>query len=779
MSELYMIGNTHFDPVWEWTWDEAMASIRATFRSALDRMEEYPDFQYSFSSPPVFEWIKSTDPYMFSKIRQRVAEGRWELCEGWWNQPDCFSASGESYVRQGLYGQQYLLKNFGTRSKCAFNTDSFGHPDMLPQILKKSGIKYYCLCRPEERHHKLSSPLFGWRSRDGSEITAFRIGGAAGAGWAKDTESLLKGIDRSGEDLLVVYGVTDHGGAPTKRSIEVIEKCEYAHFDSVEGYFKRHLHPECTFEGEFLTGDFGVYCNASRVKRLNRQAEYALLNAERASVIAGEITVMRLAQCWQDVLFNQFHDILGGSSIKAAYPYARQLYGRAISTADEITHLSLQNVTANLKMPGENPTTEWNLVLWNLNGCEYNGYVEAEVQWVHEFDWYSGKIVLEDDDHVSYEAQIIAERSAIPGFRSRFIFKTRLPSLGCKCFKVVKTGEAFKREIKPDAFCIATDNYSYVISEKNGSITEVLDKNGERVFNDLLVPECFRDDGDVWCFNTDSYGEGLGYFSLVKCELIESGELIDRLKLKLKYGDSILYLTYTFYRGEKYFDLDYSVNWNEEHTVFKLVSRVSNKSAEVSTPYSHMLRGESKADRPMGEWIKCGKLLIITDSCFAYDLHDGKLGLTVLRSPIYGDLRIGELQSRDYEVMEQGITEGQLRVFPEGDRLYMQNEAVRFNNKPIVICESNHDGRRAPNEGILAVDSESIFVGAVKHSEDRQSVIVRLVDFSGEARFSKLIAFGREYSFMLEANEIKTLRITGESIAEEDLIESICDPRRK
>ena len=106
MGQFFMIGNTHFDPVWLWTWDEAMAGIRATFRSALDRMNEHNDFIYSFATPPVFEWIRNVDPAMFEEIKQRVKEGRWELAEGWWVQPDCYSASGESSVRQGLYGQK-------------------------------------------------------------------------------------------------------------------------------------------------------------------------------------------------------------------------------------------------------------------------------------------------------------------------------------------------------------------------------------------------------------------------------------------------------------------------------------------------------------------------------------------------------------------------------------------------------------------------------------------------------------------------------------------------
>ena len=80
---VYFIGNTHYDPVWLWTWDEALASIRSTFRSALDRMNEYPDYTYSFCTPAVFEMIEKVDPGLFEEIKRRVSEGRWELQEGW------------------------------------------------------------------------------------------------------------------------------------------------------------------------------------------------------------------------------------------------------------------------------------------------------------------------------------------------------------------------------------------------------------------------------------------------------------------------------------------------------------------------------------------------------------------------------------------------------------------------------------------------------------------------------------------------------------------------
>ena len=309
MKKLYMIGNTHFDPVWLWKWDEAMSSIRATFRSALDRMKEDENFIYSFATPPVFEWIKRTDPDMFEEIKMRVAEGRWDICEGWWVQPDCYSATGESYVRQGLYGQKYLKENFGKISDTVFNIDSFGHSPALPQILVKSHIKNYCFVRPEKHHVPLDSQLFKWKGIDGSEILAYR----AEQAYKKTVTDAVKAQSDKTTDNLIVYGVTDHGGAPTKKLIAEINETKNAEFSTVSRFFDEHKECDYTVSDELLTGDFGPYSNHPRIKRLNRVAEYSVLNAEKASVIAENVKKEALEKCWHDILYNQFHDILGGA----------------------------------------------------------------------------------------------------------------------------------------------------------------------------------------------------------------------------------------------------------------------------------------------------------------------------------------------------------------------------------------------------------------------------------------------------------------------------------
>ena len=170
-----MIGNAHIDPVWLWQWPEGYQEVRATFQSAIDRMEEYPDFVFTCDSVVFFEWVEESDPALFEQIRRRVAEGRFQIVGGWWVEPDCNIPSGESFVRQALYGQRYLREKFGITATTGANVDSFGHNASIPQILRRSGADSYVFLRPGPEEVELESPLFWWESPDGSRVLAYRI----------------------------------------------------------------------------------------------------------------------------------------------------------------------------------------------------------------------------------------------------------------------------------------------------------------------------------------------------------------------------------------------------------------------------------------------------------------------------------------------------------------------------------------------------------------------------------------------------------------------------
>ena len=760
MRKLYMIGNTHFDPVWLWKWDEAMASIRATFRAALDRMKEDPDFIYSFSTPPVFEWIAETCPEMLEEIRARVAEGRWELSEGWWLQPDCYSASGESYIRQGLYGQKYLLEKFGKISDTVFNIDSFGHTPSLPQILKKSHISNYCFVRPESRHLPLKHPLFLWEGIDGSKIPTYRAAGV----YKETIEKALSRQENDTDDAMIVYGVTDHGGAPTKALLREIHALENARFSTVSAFFNDHKDELPTYFGELLTKDFGPYSNYPKIKRDNRLAEYAVTNAEKASLIAQRDDSLPLSNCWKDILFNQFHDILGGACIRDAYVDAQNTLGRATQTANEILHFRLQSLTSKIRMLGENPKDIWNLVLWNLNGSPFDGYVEAEVQWAHEFPWYDKGICLEDEHGNRFACQIIASKAVIPGFRSRFVFRAQIPSMGYKVFRVIKTEEEPIRHAR-DPFDFETNRMHVQFDRKSGTIHRVVDKKTkELLYSDILRPIARYDDGDTWAFNVDGYSQSGKAFTLDELKIVESGEIRTTVKATYTWRRSLLTVYYTFYESETYFDVRYAVNWNEKHYVLKLESTVASCKTVAAIPFGSVTREETKADVPMANLVRGGEISYLTDSIFSYNAHGGTLGLTVLRSPIWGDLRISDIDyDDDYEIMSQGITEGRLRI----TRTPVSHCAVdELINPPIVIVEANHGGTLPAEHSYLHIEGDGIELSAMKKWEYGNAEIIRVYESEGSAKNATLVCGDQRYSFLIKPYEIKTWKKEPQGLTE-------------
>ncbi|MBE7042171.1 MAG: hypothetical protein E7399_01575 [Ruminococcaceae bacterium] len=784
MKNIVMIGSTHFDPVWTWTWEEGMASIHSTFRSALDRMKEDEEFIYSFSTPPVFEWIREIDPAMFEEIKERVKEGRWELCEGWWVQPDCFTGCGESYVRQSLYGQLYLKEQFGRYSRSVFNVDSFGHNSQIPQILKKSHMDYYCMCRPEQWFFELDSPYFWWEGKDGSRVQTFRIGQYSEI-YNKDMRTNVALAESNMKDApcdeMMVYGITNHGGAPTKKAISDIHELngekEYSlPFSTVAGYFEMQEEPSHTVSTEMITKNFGPYVNLSGIKQKNRTAEYAVLNAEKTALLAETLLNIPykkevFASCWKDILFNHFHDILGGASTKEVYVDANNQLGRVIFTANERMHLNLQAITKKINTPGKNPENPWNVVVWNLEETPYHGYLEAEMQWLHEFPAYSEGIVLEDEDGTRYPCQIILETSVIPGFRSRVLFKAEIPSVGYKLFKVIQTGEQQKK--RQFTTQIETEEFSVQIDETTGFISSIYSKKLNKTFADLLVPKCFEDEADNEGFSATTYGKELEGFTLLELQTLESGPARWVLKADFGFRTSLVSMYYTFYRDIDYFDVAYRANWNEKHTVVKLMAKTGYDSCLVASPYASEIRGDTDSDAPMGEWIRMydqsGEVAILSGGVFAYTKEKDLLGLSLLRSCIYADMRLdSELKDEDYPYTDFGISEGKLRiVIHEGkENRGISALAKQFNNPPIVLCEANHEGMYPAEQSFVSLEGTGVVLGAMKKQELGEDTVIRLAEVEGNEGQVILRYFGKKYAVSMNPYEIKTLKIDGEYLKE-------------
>ncbi|MBD5459551.1 MAG: alpha-mannosidase, partial [Lachnospiraceae bacterium] len=287
---LHMIGNSHIDPVWYGDLDEGMQQVKATFASALDRLRESGEVKFTATSAAFFEWIEAVDPEMFREIQERVAQGRFELTGGWLIEPDCILPCGEAFVRQGLYGQRYFREKFGVICRTGSNVDSFGHSQMLPQILRKSGMKEYVFMRP-----RLETPLFEWESEDGSRVRAVSLPSEYTTWFYEPAreavEAALSASRRQGlASMVCCYGVGNHGGDLTKENIRTVRRLDQEREDadlifSTYGAFFDGISQEdgqkVTAQRVFFDGiNTGCYSMDGVLKKGNRQAENRILQAE-------------------------------------------------------------------------------------------------------------------------------------------------------------------------------------------------------------------------------------------------------------------------------------------------------------------------------------------------------------------------------------------------------------------------------------------------------------------------------------------------------------------
>jgi len=376
-----MIGNAHIDPVWLWTVAEGRAEVLSTYRTAIALIEEFEGYVFTSGGAVTYQWVAEDDPALFQAIRQAVADGRWALVNGWWLQPDCNIPSGESFARHALYGQRYLQEHFGQRARVGYNVDSFGHAGTLPQLLKLAGLESYVFFRPGPHEKTLPQGPFWWEAPGGARVLACRPPlhyGSPDDG--NIAERITAAASEAIENLPLVmcfYGVGNHGGGPTRRNVQGILELQKGGgpvrpiFSTPERYFdelRQYPQEWPVVRDELQHHSRGCYTALSRIKRENRRAEHALMRAERLATMASlscdaPRATARLTEAWQGVLFNQFHDILAGTSIRVAYEDVWRTYEGVQRTAAAVQEAALDALSAQVSVAdrgGGRPFLVWN-----------------------------------------------------------------------------------------------------------------------------------------------------------------------------------------------------------------------------------------------------------------------------------------------------------------------------------------------------------------------------------------------------------------------------------
>jgi alpha-mannosidase len=793
---LHMIGNAHIDPVWLWQWPEGYQEVRATFRSAIDRLDENPDFVFTHTSVLFLAWVEESDPVLFGRIREYVATGRWQIVGGWWIEPDCNIPGGESFVRQGLYGQRWLLDRFGVTATTGANLDSFGHNASLPQILARSGLDSYVFLRPKpEENAELPGPLFRWEAADGSCVVAYRIPHE----YCAPRDDLGDHVERSLRTLppdlaqpAVFYGVGNHGGGPTKANLRSIAELNERgdgtrlELSSLRRFFDAVDGDELpVWRGELQYHAPGCYTTHSGIKRWNRRTENLLQRAEKWCAVAAALGVQQyplpeLSQAWQLLLFNQFHDTLAGTSIEPAYEDARDQIGHAASLASLAFNRAVQSVARRIEIPYEEAVHP--LVVFNPHPWRLGADVELE------YNWLSAEGVrLTDSDGAPVPLQQTRSLTTMSSNRARLVFPADVPPLGYRVYAIRRGGDGHA-SVTATPTTLENDRVLLELDPGTGRPVRLIQQASGSNLADPTHPHTsvVDDRSDTWGHAVTAYDDVVGEFECTSVELVEHGPVRAILRVESRYGDSRLREDYVLGASAAYVDVNVTLDWHEQLKLLKLryPTTLDSATATFETPYGHLERSPNGHEDPGQTWVDVSDgtrgLAVINDAKSGYDVIGADIGISAVRSPVWAWHDPRELEAEgDFEYMDQGRQRFRLRLVPHaGDwrEAGVVRLAAELNQPPFALLESFHEGP-LPRESAFGDDGGGAVVATVlKGAEAGGGFVLRAFESVGRpARASiRLPLVGRTIDASFGANEIKTFfvpRDAAEPVRETNLLE--------
>jgi alpha-mannosidase len=800
-----MIGNAHIDAPWLWPWSEAMAVALSTFRSALDRINENPDFTFTASSAQFYEWVAAADPKMLEEIRQRVAEGRWDVVGGWWIEPDVNIPNGESLVRQGLYSQRLFQQLFGRIAQIGYNPDSFGHPGTLPQILKLQGMHAYVFMRPQSHEKKLPADLFWWQGADGTRLLTYRIPFSYGIDehLQDAVRHFVTDLREPTKDLMVFYGAGDHGGGPAKETIQSIldmQKTAGAPtvvFSTPERYFDEvsKLTDLPVVADDLQHHSVGCYTAVSHIKKDNRTAEAALATAEKMAALASAVAGFDYPRgdftaAWKKVLFMQFHDSMAGTALPEQYEVSKHAYGYALEVANQAINLAAQKIAWGI--PTQDPESDY-LVVFNPHAWDAMLNVEYDLGWGSDYKpGPQGNTVLEDE-HGNHLAHQWTQATTVVGDRMRLVFRAPVPAFGYRQFRLHKGQPASPPASAPRATEREIENEHLRVSFARDGTLSIFDKNaGAEVFRGGAGggrAVVLDDPSDTWSHGVRAYTKEVGAFANARFRVLENGPLRATIRVRTSYGASSLQTDWMLYAGARTLEARVVLDWHEHQKIlkFSFPLEVQNPQPTYEIAYGYKVRKAEGEEDPGQRWIDLSGqraggeygLAVINDAKYGYSVQDNDLRISIVRGAVYAQHQPRKLEPNgEYLWQDQGEQTFRMLLAPHPGA-WQEAGIVRLAEEltaPVpVLYQGIHPGNRPLSASFLSVDAPNVVVSVMKKAEDGDDLIVRCYETAGrEAKATlDLGLVNRRWTGNFRPLEIKTLRVplAGGEIREVNVLE--------
>jgi alpha-mannosidase len=709
-------GHAHIDTAWLWPIGETARKCTRTFASAVALMDADPDYRFSCSQAQQYAWIAAGEPELFARIADKVAEGQWIPVGGMWVEPDMNLPSGESIVRQIVFGQRFFAQQFGVRCREVWIPDVFGYPAGLPQVFVAGGMDRFVTQKLSwNRQNRFPHSTFWWEGIDGSRVlTHFPPVDTYNAEVVP--KEVAYSVRRFAEHAwsgwsLMPYGYGDGGGGPTREMLErarrmadldgmpmITQGAPTDFFDRVDEEIG-HGAPVPVWRGElYFETHRGTLTSQLRTKLGNRRCERLLREAELWTAASGGAPGA-FDELWREVLTLQFHDIIPGSSIAWVHQEAEAAHRRV---GDE-----LEGAVGEL-----------------LAGLAPSGPVLANAATTARDE----VVLTATEPGGDGPLQRLAD--------GRVAFRARVPGLGL----------AAAVAAAPSDRVVVTDR-----SMSNGhlAVSWDLDGNLRSVIDIAHARELLREGElgavlelaadrpvryDAW--DLESWVRDAPQHLTVADEVavVHRGPLVGSVRVQRSFSPSMAAVTYTLRAGSPRLDVHVDVEWHHQEHLLSLAFPLDVRADEATCGVQ--FGAVRRPTHPSTSW-DAAKFEVCAHRYV--DLAEPSFGVAVLNDGRYGHdvfggaVRVSLVRGARFPdpAADQGRHAVTISLFPHGAGLAdVVAEAERLDLPMRVVTGGRSAAVPAP---VVSVTGAGVEVDAVKVADDGSGdLVVRLHEACGD-----------------------------------------------
>jgi alpha-mannosidase len=756
--EYTIFGQSHLDLAWLWPWEETKRKCARTISTQIALSEEYEEYKFLLCEPPIMENIKESYPELYERLLKKVKDGAFIPEGGMYVEPDTNLVSGESLIRQCLYGRRWFRDELDTESLMVWLPDCFGFNGQLPQIMRGCGIKYFTtqkMARALKGCEVFPYNTFWWEGIDGTRILShfFKKNNARMDPFDMITRWNEDRVQQEHIDtFLFPFGFGDGGGGPTREMAEVarrvkdLEGAPRTRMESPVSFFERQEQEgtvEEVYHGElYLPWHRGTYTSQAKVKKENRLAELALRESELWSSIAcflntGSNRREELEILWKKLLFNQFHDIIPGTSITRVYEDAGKDFEEILQETEKICEVSRRELTG---------LTDNGFLVFNSLSWDREELVE--------FPYKEGESFLQNGKKLM--AQKLGDEALVP---------VKTPSFGYSSVVVIPDQA---EEVLPDFACHIREKQDIFILENEfitvcinslGEVTSLVEKDtgieyAAGMCNELCMYQDINVDYDAWEMSSFYKELPIELSGDSEIRVVQNGPLMAALEVKRVLHHSPMTQRIVLTYNSRRLDFITEIDWNETHKLLKTAFPVNIHTDEameeiqfgyVKRPTRQNRRYDADrfevcAHRYTALWEPGRTAAVLNDCKYGISTSGNSMELTLLKAPVWPDMYADKGTQRfTYSFYAIGKDFTESGVIREGMQL----------NNSLSLLDKGMGERQ-----FITLSASNVILETVKMAEDgKNHMILRLYEAEGRHAGCNIhadLAVGEAYETTME-----------------------------